>query len=147
MREFEDYLKKMGIRSGSLLSHLESRYTVVSGICPEEIESLFISQSFSPESEIVHDSMWLFSQNYCAEVKQVLSQEWHWDLTNLSNGIQWVDVKSESYNYDRADSSSRLLVTAAFGSRLTMELKAIGESCDDLLRILRNHLTPFLRTR
>ncbi len=138
--KFDEYYKKIGLRNikeNELLGTLSSS---ASCIFLGEIERAFLSGG----------DLWFFSKGYALCVDK-WKEIWHtdiWDMYLMPLNIQWLNIKSGGYDFQKQTDSSNLSVTVKFKGeplgqqRYKKTLVARKANCDDLKEIIVKYLMP-----
>ncbi|MDB5052924.1 MAG: hypothetical protein JWM44_974 [Bacilli bacterium] len=148
MIKYEGYLKELGIYTQANFAKLTEVYNVVSGLCNDDILSIFISEYQNTEKTVVVESLFLFSDKYLIEIKQPLGNNLNWDIINYKGCFDFIDVKSSSFDYHLANNDSRLTVVSyLLNATFSNTFKASGKNCNHLLEILNERIKPNLNIK
>ncbi len=142
-KEFEDYLKSIGITTEVLLRRVESIYQFYLGVCPEEIKDIFITDYIKDDGTREYESLWLFSDSYWIEAKQFIVKD-NFDMIPIKRIERW-EIKKEEYDFKKATEKSRLFLRVNINSLLLSEFKASKENCDFLKEIFLKYVKPKIK--
>ena len=144
-QEFGKYLDTIGI-TNIHRDRVEAIYRFYQQTCPEEITGIFVTDYVNEDGSREYENLWFFSPSYCMEATRFIHGD-DFDLTVLHDQvIRWVIVMKE-YDVGKATSKARLNLKVDICDRsISGELKASNENCDYLMKTLKEHITPNLRS-
>jgi hypothetical protein len=148
--EFATYLQRVGVVWEQPLYHKAERLlTLADSLCPEQPETIFISDFTKEGGSRELLSLWMFTQRYTLEAKEFSGARDMLDVTYLWKTISYVEVEYKDYSFKEASDGSRLTVSinfthAAGGGVLNAVLRASKKNCDALWNVYLKHLKPNL---
>lgn len=142
-KEFEEYLKSIGIATETLLKRVETIYQFYSNICPEEIKDIFVTDYIKNDGTREYESLWFFSDNYCMEAKEFATAD-NFDIMLVKNIIRW-EVKKQEYDFKKAIDKSRIFLHVNISIALSADFKASKENCDFLREIFLKYVKPKIK--
>lgn len=137
--EFLQYMQAISL-SNTLTAKAQSAHDFYSGICPEEIKWIHISDYFTQEGERVYETICLFSDNFAMEARQFASRE-EFDFAPIAS-INYLEIKKQDYDLKRATEKSRLTLSFHFSEKAYLDMKASKENCDHLWSFIREYVIP-----
>jgi len=66
------------------------------------------------------------------------------DIMVTTGTLKWVQMRSKSYQFEYASEASRMEVHFMAGIEVGGSLKATGRNCDQLMKVVMDHLLPSL---
>jgi len=142
-KEFTKYLNDVGITK-ALHKRIETIYEFYSGICPDEIIDIFVTDYITKDKEREYESIWFFSEKYCMEAKQFIKND-DFDITPMQNRIYYWNIKINDYDFKKATEKSRLHLRFDMDTMIRAEFKAAKENCDYLRDIILKYIIPNLK--
>jgi hypothetical protein len=140
--EFVEYFEHINI-SRTLQNRISDLLDIAIDICPEEIIQLHLSNYIAEDGSNAYDSMWFFSETFCLEAKQFLTES-NLDITPYKNLICYAKLFAEDFNFHEADESSKLILDFKMALDITGTMKATGENCSYLYNIYKKYFKPYL---
>lgn len=134
--EWLKYLELIGI-TDLFLKRIEAVVNFYQQLYANQIEDIFVAEHVDSEGNRQYESLWLFSQYGIGEAKQFLRAD-DFDFVPLS--VQYWCIKKTEYDFQKANSKSRMTLdlTLAFGT--TCRFKASRENCDYLRDCFTKHI-------
>lgn len=142
-KEFEEYLKSIGISTEVLLNRIESIYQFYVDVCPEEIKDIFVTEYIKEDGTREYESLWFFSDKYWTEAKQFIIND-NFDMIPIENIIRW-EIKKQDYDFKKAIEKSRLFLKVNITTFLLAEFKSSKENCDFLKEIFLKYVKPKIK--
>jgi hypothetical protein len=102
--------------SRTLLNRIEEIYEFLKIFCPEEIESVFVTNYVNEDGSLQYDRIWFFSNSCCMEALQITKKDYDFDSPATPN------------------SKLKLLVQYE-GVEAVGQYKASGQNCDNLKEV------------
>lgn len=135
------YLKDIDL-SKTLIERVERIIKLYNNINNDEIESIFISNTFNEDGKRVFDSLWLFSDNYMIESREFATED-DFDFCSISKSRYW---RSELKDYDfmKANEKSRFSLTVVSTDDFVSDFWASGNNCTYLTEILKQIFMPVI---
>ncbi len=138
---FPSYLRLSveGKRRFNLLAHM------VQETIGSEIRDCFVSEVIATDGSISYPNFVFFLREGVTECHDPMGTEL-FDLVPLRRQVSAVDVTWNEYLTGAVTPASRLTITVFF-ARLTkgvLTMQAAGEGCNELSRVLREHIIPSL---
>ena len=129
-----------------LLQRADSALSFYNDFASIAIGEIFVSE-YQTEKGRVHESLWVFSEDYIGEALLVGDKE-RLDLVPRRNNVARLDMQRDEFNFDgTATDASRLTVHFTVGSGssgIGGALRASGSNCLQLEEVLRRFLIPAL---
>ena len=141
----EKYLRELG-GSKPVLNKAKKLEKLAGIICPEKIESFFVSEYSKKDGQRVFENLWFFSNKYFLESKRLMSYEFDLDITCVYGNIDWIEITYDHYDPSKPDKTtddSRLRIEGSSGI-ITFTFKASKENCQKLWSIYLKHIKPNL---
>ena len=136
-----DYLNSIGINSDTLIKKVEKTLRAAKRICPEEIQSIYISDWIQTEGQRAYEHLYLFTNTYIIESANFSTDtNVNIEMTVLKDRVKYISVKYNDY-FEKADTSSRLSVRFDTDSG-SFELKGAKENCDKLIEVYDKYVRP-----
>jgi len=139
------YVEELG--GSKPIMNKSSRLEKLAGtICPEKIETFFISEYTKKNGQHVLLSLWFFSQKYFLESKRLMSDAYNLDIACVYGNIDRVEITHENYDPlkpDKTADNSKLRIEGFFGL-VTFDLVATRSNCTKLWSIFLKYLKPNL---
>ena len=141
MNEHIDYLNSIGINTDTLIKKVETTLRAARRICPEEIQSIYISDWIQPEGQRAYEHLYLFTNTYIIEsVNFTTDTNVNMEMTVLKDRVKYVIVKYNDY-FEKANTASRLSVRFDTDSA-SFELKGAKENCNKLIEVYDKYVRP-----
>lgn len=141
MNEHIDYLNSIGINTDTLIKKVETTLRAARRICPEEIQSIYISDWIQPEGQRAYEHLYLFTNTYIIESANFTTDtNVNMEMTVLKDRVKYVSVKYNDY-FEKANTASRLSVRFDTDSA-SFELKGAKENCDKLIEVYDKYVRP-----
>lgn len=141
MNVYIDYLNSIGINTDTLIKKVETTLRAARRICPEEIESIYISDWMQPDGQRAYEHLFLFTSTYIIESANFSTDtNVNIEVTVLKDRVKYVIVKYSDY-FEKADTASRLLIIFHTDSAV-FELKGAKENCDKLIEVYDRYVSP-----
>jgi len=138
----ENYISSIA-GSDVLLEKVKAVKKLADAICPDKIEDFFVSEYRKSDDERVYQSLFLFSERYLLESKNIISAETKIDITFYFAYVDYFEITSNEFNFTKASEKSTLQVEGNIG-QATFKLNASGKNCDKLWNIINKYLKPNL---
>jgi hypothetical protein len=137
--EFLDYLKSIGLTE-PLVIRIESIFQFYKEFCPEEIEDIFVSDSFNDGGNREYENLLFFSKKYVMEAKQFITKD-NFDFTLMEYPLRYWTIEKQDYDFKASKDTSRLqiLVHLNWQSKFIGEFKSSKNNCDHLSSIFRKY--------
>lgn len=139
-QSFGEYLSKIGM-SETLSGRIDRRLEEYTWAMAEEIRDIFVVNYFKKDEGSQFESLWLFSNTYCMELKNFATQD-SFDCIKFQGNVEYFEIDKEDYDFETASTTSRLEIKIQFKSQQSAIFKASGENCDQLLHIFRTYFLP-----
>ncbi len=142
----EGYLASIGMVSDFDIELVKKIFHQGKEICPEELQTIFISNYEEPTGKEQFKDLWLFSDNYIIEVINFRKQEaLKYEMGIFNKNIQGVSIDTTNINLSRkAKDDSSLHITFYTYGDFTVDQISIGPNCDYLLSIYKKYVKPNL---
>lgn len=137
--KFIPYLKEIGIVSNTILKRIEFIHTLVSDMCPDKIEDIFIDDYLKEDGTRDYEDLWFFSNLYCLEAKKFLTQI-DLDITPIKQRITYWSVKIQDFNFKESSEKSRFSLGFNLLQGVSGTLKASKRNCDYLQVIIVKYI-------
>ena len=141
---FSDYFSKLKI-SNDERKRIESLYTIFGLLTSEEIKDIFVTDIVDANGNPTRDDLWIFSQMLAMQAKYFKMPEYFVKLLPLHHNISNCEFKTQGYQFEAASSAARMEVTFTLHAQAMYILRATGQNCEDLKRVLTTYLIPNLR--
>lgn len=119
-------------------------HAIWSRLSPETLTRTFVSE-YRADGERLYESLWFFSQGYMLEVHSFPNGNVS-DMAPTRNRLRRLELDWTHYRPgDAPTDSSRFTVGVSHSQEadiLTSQLKASGENCDTLYRLVAERLIP-----
>lgn len=143
-KKFNTYLKSIGM-GNRLIKRVEEIYAFYEEtaiLLDDQIKDIFIHEYIEADLKRHYESAWFFSDKYMFEAKSFIKKEDDFDMAILKDGITYIVIKKESYDFRKANDKSRL--TIEFDSIPNNEsvIRASKRNCDNLRDIMLKYLVP-----
>jgi 3-deoxy-D-manno-octulosonic acid (KDO) 8-phosphate synthase len=110
-------------------------------ICPEEIQSIYISDWMQTEGQRAYEHLYLFTNTYIIESANFATDtNVNIEVTVLKDRVKYVIVKYNDY-FEKANTASRLSVRF-YTNGGAYELKGAKENCDKLIEVYDKYVRP-----
>jgi hypothetical protein len=141
-KEFHDYLTSldMGVPLQDRAASIHDFYT---GICPEEISSILVTDFISGDGQRIWENLLFFSDTYCMEAKLFAANAAvdNFDIAPIKTRIHYIVIVKSDYNFKKADDKSRMQVQFNFGNpQNNAVMRAAKQNCDHLRDIIRKYV-------
>ena len=141
MKVYVDYLNSIGINTDTLIKKVETTLRAARRICPEEIQSIYISDWIQPEGQRAYEHLYLFTNTYIIESANFTTDtNVNIEVTVLKDRVKYVIVKYNDY-FEKANTASRLSVIFHTDSG-EFELTGAKENCDKLIEVYDKYVRP-----
>lgn len=137
--KFIPYLNEIDIVSSTLLKRIEFIHTLVSDMCPDKIEDIFIDDYLKEDGTRDYEDLWFFSNLYCLEAKKFLAQI-DLDITPIKQRITYWSVKIQDFNFKESSEKSRFSLHFNVLQGVSGDLKASKRNCDYLQVIIVKYI-------
>lgn len=135
------YIRNIG-GSTVLLEKAKKVRKIADFICPDKIIDFHISEYKKKTGERVFQSLFLFSERFQLESKNIMSADVNMDITFHKSFIDYYEITSSAYDFSKsATDESTLKIEGAMGN-MSFELKATGRNCENLWDILTKYIKP-----
>jgi len=141
MNVYIEYLNSIGINTDILIKKVETTLLAARRICPEEIQSIYISDWIQTEGQRAYEHLHLFTNTYIIESANFTTDtNVNIEITILKERVKYALVKYNDY-FEKANTASRLLVRFDTDSA-SFELKGAKENCDKLIEVYDKYVRP-----
>ena len=141
MNMYTEYLDSIGINTATLIKKVETTLRAARRICPEEIQSIYVSDWIQPEDQRAYEHLYLFTNTYIIESANFTTDaNVNMEMTVLKDRVKYVSIKYNDY-FEKANTASRLLVRFDTDSS-SFELKGAKENCDKLIEVYDKYVRP-----
>jgi|GEM_PF-1618283 len=141
MNVYIEYLNSIGINTDTLINKVETTLRAARRICPEEIQSIYISDWIQPEGQRAYEHLYLFTNTYIIESANFSTDtNVNIEITVLKDRVIYVIVKYNDY-FEKANTASRLSVNFHTDSGV-FELKGAEENCNKLIEVYEKYVRP-----
>ena len=141
MNVYIEYLNSIGINTDTLINKVETTLRAARRICPEEIQSIYISDWIQTEGQRAYEHLFLFTNTYIIESANFTTDtNVNIEVTVLKDRVIYVIVKYNDY-FEKANTASRLSVNFHTDSGV-FELKGAEENCDKLIEVYDKYVRP-----
>ena len=131
---------------GPIRDRLEKVISLVKKNLAEEVSDLFVS-SRPGETGPEYIAIWLFTENFMAEVRNPLRQaQLQHDVARLAGLVDWLRLTGRNYEFLEAEQNSELDLEFSTSDGLSGTLSATGTSCELLMDIYRRKFRDNLRS-
>ncbi len=137
--KFIPYLNEIDIVTRTLLKRIELIYKLVSDMCPDKIEDIFIDDYLNEDGTRGYEDLWFFSNLYCLEAKKFLT-EINFDMTPIKQRIIYWSVKIQDFNFKESSEKSRFSLHFETLRGVTGDFKASKRNCDYLQVIISKYI-------
>jgi hypothetical protein len=140
--EWTTYFKSLGM-SSVLVQRATQACEAFSTICPDDIQDLVVSEYINQDGIREFEDLFLFTPRHIVRVTRFAVQ----DILDADATLPLGNLLIERTDFDfkQANDKSRLHVRYATMAHFVADLKASGQNCMALTRILRERLVPLLR--
>ena len=109
--------------------------------CPEEIQSIYVSDWIQAEGQRAYEHLYLFTNTYIIESANFsVDTNVNIEMTVLKDRVKYVIVKYNDY-FEKASTASILSVFFGTDSGV-FELKGAKENCDKLIEVYDKYVRP-----
>ena len=141
MNMYIEYLDSIEINTATLIKKVETTLRAARRICPEEIQSIYVSDWIQPEGQRAYEHLYLFTNTYIIEsVNFTTDTNVNIEITVLKDRVKYVSVKYNDY-FEKANTASRLSVRFDTDSA-SFELKGAKENCNKLIEVYDKYVRP-----
>jgi len=141
MNMYIEYLDSIEINTATLIKKVETTLRAARKICPEEIQSIYVSDWIQPEGQRAYEHLYLFTNTYIIEsVNFTTDTNVNMEMTVLKDRVKYVSVKYNDY-FEKANTASRLSVRFDTDSA-SFELKGAKENCNKLIEVYDKYVRP-----
>ncbi len=140
-REWTKYLKSLGM-SIVLVKRATQSFEALSRIWPEEIVDIFVSEYVNEDGAREFEDLYFFTACQVVQARGFALQD-TFDADAVP-GLRNILIKRTDFDFGEATEKSRLHVRYHTTMACHAELKASGENCITLTRILTERLLPAL---
>lgn len=134
------YVRSLSI-GGVLLEQISNLYDQCQSLVADAIEEIIVSEIIDKEGIKSYDLLYFFSNKYIIEIENFVSQPEIWIINRINPS--YVKFTSTDFNMVEAQASSRLAVTAMWGSSMGgfgMNPKAAGQNCLHVLAVMKRYV-------
>jgi hypothetical protein len=141
MKKYIEYLKSIEINADTLIKKVETTLQAAKRLCPEPIQSIYISDWIQTEGKRSYEHLYLFT-NTCIIESANFSTDTNVniEITVLKDRVIYVIVKYNDY-FEKANTASRLSVDFHTDSGV-FALKGAKENCDKLIEVYDKYVKP-----
>lgn len=141
MNVHTDYLNSIDINTETLINKIGQTLQAARRICPEEIQSIYISDWIQTEGQRAYEHLYLFTNTYIIESANFATDtNVNIEITVLKDRVKYVIIKYNDY-FEKANTASRLSVIFRTDSGV-FELKGAKENCDKLIEVYDKYVRP-----
>jgi len=141
MNMYIEYLDSIEINTATLIKKVETTLRAARRICPEEIQSIYVSDWIQPEGQRAYEHLYLFTNTYIIESANFTTDtNVNMEMTVLKDRVKYVSVKYNDY-FEKANTASRLSVRFDTDSA-SFELKGAKENCNKLIEVYDKYVRP-----
>ena len=137
--EFHDYLTEIEM-STPLIQRVEHFHDLYTNLLVTEPTHIFVTDLISEDDLRSYDSLWFFNDSQALEAHRFVDDE-AFDLGGVSEVTLW-RIDQEAFVANEATSESRLKVTFSSRDGISGDLRATGNNCDYLWRLVRDWFVP-----
>jgi hypothetical protein len=141
--KFYKYLESIGIGE-PITKKVEELYIFYEEMLKKNddaIIDMFITDYIKQDGSRVFENLWFFSNKYMMESKLFINKD-DLDFLATKNGVIYVNIKKENYDYKNAQEQSRLIVEYVTSHNAGGILKASKENCNKLRDIINDYIIP-----
>ncbi len=136
-----DYLNSIDINTKILIDKIEKTLRAARRICPEEIQSIYISDWIQPEGQRAYEHLYLFTNTYIIESANFTTDtNVNIEITILKERVKYALVKYNDY-FEKANTASRLSVFFITNGG-AFKLTGAKENCDKLIEVYDKYVRP-----
>ena len=138
-KEFEEYLKSIGITSEEYLKRIETLMGIHLQLYQYEIVDIFVDEYIKEEGTREYEDITFFSEKYMFGAVQFLTTD-NFSLVKINKKIDLIKIKKKDYDFKKAIALSRLNVDIIPDKNSSEgNFKASKENCDVLKKIIIKH--------
>lgn len=141
----EVYLGSIGMISDVDIQRVKDIFLQGRVLCPEELETMFISNYEEPDGKKQFKDLWLFSDKYLIESLNFSKVETpKLEMTIFSNSIHSVSFETNNFNLKKAKDNSKLHIVFYTLTSFSCDQIASGSNCDAMMSIYNKYVKPNL---
>ena len=134
-----EYLESLGAPA-VLLERVDTFLATYSVLLPEEVVSCFVSEYRDEADQRTFESLWLFSDHFAMEAQLLGSSEDQLDFVPHQQSVRHIVVRKRAFDLVEPTAASRMTVEVWYGEQRYGVLRATGDNCVHLTKILQEHL-------
>jgi len=139
--EFNQYLDLIELSSATIKERVELVYRYASKLCPEEIETIFVSDYIKEDGSREYESLFFFSKSFVMEIRDFRSSaEQDIDLAHCGGWISYFRVYLKEYDLVKATHNSRMKLDCFNNDTISFSFKAARNNCATLNSILEKYI-------
>lgn len=139
---FEEYLERIVFVSDPIYEKIDDIYdlwmNLDSGL---EIEDIFVSEYVDKKGIKEYQGVYFFTKEFILATEG-FGKEYALLLMPLINSITNIDMRLDSYDFNRARPNSSMSLTANMDVSNYFELRATHKNCDHLKKIFVKYIKP-----
>jgi len=137
----EGYLQSIGMISDVDIQVVKEIFSQGKFLCPEELQTIFISNYKETDGKEQFKDLWLFSDNYVIEATNFSKQETpKLEMTIFSNNIQAVTFETNNLDFSQKAKDDSRLHVVFYTSIFSCDQIASGRNCDALMSIYKKYI-------
>ncbi len=141
MNVYIEYLNSIGINANTLIKKVETILRAAKRLCPEKIQSIYISDWIQKEGQRSYENLYLFTATYIIEsVNFSTDTSVNIEVTVLKDRVNYILVKYNDY-FEKANTTSRLSLEFYTDSGV-FALRGTKENCDKLIEVHDKYIRP-----
>ncbi len=115
---------------------------LVGKLIDDEIADIFVTDYVESDGRRNYEDLLLFTSGRIIEAQRFITEDTL--FINDINQCQLIglELRRFAYDFEKASTESRLSGMAAFGERMSIDLKASGVNCDFLTSLLKKYFLP-----
>lgn len=125
-----------------LIERIHGLYQAYAALLDEAIAASFVSEYRDENGERVFEALWLFSEHFAMEAKLLGEAEDQFDFVPHKDSVRHVIVRKKDFDLATAQPQSRMAVDVWFTDQRYGVLKATGENCTALARLVKERMLP-----
>lgn len=144
--KFEKYLELIGITTVPLKKRVDELIKYVTNLkLPkfDGIKDIFIEEYIKKNGEREYANLRLYSNKYRFKFRNFVNNV-DVSFAKHQKNIFYINLKSNNYNFIKADENSRILVNSVLDNGSISKIRASKENCDIVMKILNKYYYPFL---
>lgn len=138
MEKLNEYLKEFNLLDTPLQERINEIINYMVKISPEEIKDVFISEYITSEGQKVYENLWGITESFVLEAKNFRA-EIDIDLTKYTNKLNYMQLKTESYDFENVNQNSRMTLYLHITHGFSASFKATGLNCRKLDYLIKSY--------